>query len=157
MKFSVITAIAAGFVASAAIAEDVSPTEVSFSDIAVEQSLTGIPGDPANGRIIMGDNSVGNCVACHQVTEMSDVPFQGNVGPMLDGTGERWSEAELRGIVVNAKVAFEGSIMPAFYKTEGFIRPGNAYTGKAADDTFGPLLTAQQVEDVVAYLVTLKE
>jgi len=157
MKFSVITAIAAGFVASAAIAEDVSPTAVAFNDIAVKQSLTGIPGDPANGRVVMGDNSVGNCVACHQVTEMSDVPFQGNVGPMLDGTGERWSEAELRGIVVNAKVAFEGSIMPAFYKTEGFIRPGNAYTGKAADDTFGPLLTAQQVEDVVAYLVTLKE
>jgi sulfur-oxidizing protein SoxX len=157
MKFSVITAIAAGFVASAAIAEDVSPTAVAFNDIAVEQSLTGIPGDPANGRVVMGDNSVGNCVACHQVTEMSDVPFQGNVGPMLDGTGERWSEAELRGIVVNAKVAFEGSIMPAFYKTEGFIRPGNAYTGKAADDTLGPLLTAQQVEDVVAYLVTLKE
>jgi sulfur-oxidizing protein SoxX len=157
MKFSVITVIAAGFVASAAFAEDVAPTAVAYNDLSVAQSLTGIPGDPANGRVIMGDNSVGNCVACHQVTEMSDVPFQGNVGPMLDGTGERWSEAELRGIVVNAKVAFEGSIMPAFYKTDGFIRPGNVYTGKAADDTFGPLLTAQQVEDVVAYLVTLKE
>jgi sulfur-oxidizing protein SoxX len=47
--------------------------------------------------------------------------------------------------------------MPSFYKTEGFIRPGNAYTGKAADDTFGPLLSAQQIEDVVAYLSTLKE
>jgi len=52
---------------------------------------------------------------------------------------------------------FEESMMPSFYKTEGFIRPGKAYTGKAADDTFGPLLTAQQIEDVVAYLTTLKD
>jgi len=157
MKFSVITAVAAGFVASAAFAEEVAPTAVAYTEGAVSQSLTGIPGDPANGRVILGDNGQGNCVACHQITEMSDVPFQGNVGPMLDGTGERWSEGELRGIVVNAKVMFEDSIMPAFYKTDGFIRPGNLYTGKAADDTFGPLLTAQQVEDVVAYLVTLRE
>ena len=63
----------------------------------------------------------------------------------------------MRGIVANAKMMFEGSLMPSFYKTEGFTRPGNAYTGKAADDTFGPLLSAQQVEDVVAYLVTLKD
>ena len=48
-------------------------------------------------------------------------------------------------------------MMPSFYKTEGFVRPGNAYTGKAADDTFAPLLSAQQIEDVVAYLVTLKD
>ena len=109
------------------------------------------------GEIIVGDKGQGNCVACHQVTDLADVPFQGEIGPMLDGAGERWTEAELRGIVANAKIMFEESIMPSFYKTEGFIRPGNAYTGKAADDTFGPLLSAQQIEDVVAYLVTLKE
>ena len=85
------------------------------------------------------------------------MPFHGEIGPPLDGAGERWSEAELRGIVANAKMMFDGSMMPSFYKTEGFIRPGKAYTGKAADDTFGPILTAQQIEDVVAYLTTLKE
>ncbi|MFT5272501.1 MAG: sulfur-oxidizing protein SoxX, partial [bacterium] len=81
----------------------------------------------------------------------------GEIGPMLDGAGDRWTEAELRGIVSNAKLMFEDSLMPSFYRTDGFLRPGNAYTGDAADDTFGPLLDAQQIEDVVAYLSTLKD
>ena len=157
MKISVITAIAAGFVASAAYAEDVKPSAVSYTDGAVEQSLSGAAGDAANGRVIVGDKGQGNCVACHMVSDLADVPFQGEIGPMLDGAGDRWSEAELRGIVANAKIMFEGSMMPAFYKVDGFTRPGNAYTGKAADDTFAPLLSAQQIEDVVAYLATLKE
>ncbi|MEH6645646.1 sulfur oxidation c-type cytochrome SoxX [Sulfitobacter sp.] len=157
MRIFGITAIAAGVMASGVYAEDVAPTAVSFTDGAVEQSLTGVAGDAANGRMIVGDKKQGNCVACHEVSDLADVPFQGNIGPVLDGAGERWSEAELRGIVANAKVMFEGSMMPSFYRTEGYTRPGNAYTGKAADDTFGPLLTAQQVEDVVAYLATLKE
>lgn len=70
---------------------------------------------------------------------------------------DRYSEPQLRGIVANAKMTFEGSFMPAFYKTEGFIRPGNGYTGKAAEGDLAPVLTAQQIEDVVAYLLTLKE
>ncbi|MDH5452562.1 MAG: c-type cytochrome, partial [Paracoccaceae bacterium] len=68
------------------------------------------------------------------------------------------SEAELRGIVANSKMTFEDSMMPSFYKTKGYIRPGDAFTGKAAEgDELPPLLTAQQIEDVVAYLMTLKE
>ncbi|GAA6177467.1 sulfur oxidation c-type cytochrome SoxX [Sulfitobacter pacificus] len=158
MRISVISAAVIGLTASVAFASEVLPTAVSFTeDGAVAQSLSGTAGDAANGRIIVGDKKQGNCVACHQVSDLADVPFQGEIGPMLDGAGERWSEAELRGIVANAKIMFEDSMMPSFYKTEGFIRPGNAYTGKAADDTFGPILTAQQIEDVVAYLVTLKE
>ena len=78
-------------------------------------------------------------------------------GPMLDGVADRWSEAEIRGIVANAKVMFPDSMMPSFYKTTGYIRPGNGFTGKAADGELPPLLTAQQVEDVVAFLLTLKE
>ena len=157
MKLFVITAAVAGALATSAIAEDVLPSAVSYTDGAVEMSLSGVAGDAANGRKIVGDKKQGNCVACHQVSDLADVPFQGEIGPMLDGAGERWSEAELRGIVANAKIMFEDSMMPSFYKTEGFIRPGNAYTGKAADETFSSLLTAQQIEDVVAYLVTLKE
>ncbi|MGB7432814.1 MAG: sulfur oxidation c-type cytochrome SoxX [Ahrensia sp.] len=157
MKNSILAAAATLLVVQAAYAEEIKPMNVAYVDGAVEQSLSGKPGDAANGRVIIGDKGQGNCVACHQVSAMSDVPFQGEIGPMLDGAGDRWSEAELRGIVANAKVMFEDSMMPSFYKTEGFIRPGNAYTGKAADDTFGPLLSAQQIEDVVAYLATLKE
>ena len=89
MKISVITTIAAGFVASATYAEDINPTAVSFNEGAVEQSLSGVAGDAANGRIIVGDKGQGNCVACHQVTDLADVPFQGEIGPMLDGAGQR--------------------------------------------------------------------
>lgn len=157
MKNSIFAVAATMIAATGLHAEEVLPTNVAFNDGAVEQSLSGVAGDAANGRIIVGDKGQGNCVACHQVADLADVPFQGEIGPALDGAGERWSEAELRGIVANAKIMFEDSMMPSFYKTEGFIRPGHAYTGKAADDTFGPLLSAQQIEDVVAYLATLKE
>jgi len=139
-------------------AGEVSPSQVKYEDGAVSQSLSGMPGDAASGREIVGNKGLGNCVACHAVTDLQDVPFHGEIGPMLDGAGDRWSEAELRGIVANAKIMFEDSMMPSFYKVDGFVRPGNAYTGKAADpETFAPLLTAQQIEDVVAYLSTLKE
>lgn len=153
--FTAILALAASSIALNA--EGIEPTAVSFTDGSVETSLSGVAGDPAVGRAIVGDKKQGNCVACHQVSDLAEVPFQGEIGPMLDGAGERWNEAELRGIVANAKMMFDDSLMPSFYKTEGFIRPGNAYTGEAADDTFGPLLSAQQIEDVVAYLSTLKE
>ena len=94
-------------------------------------SLTGVAGDAANGAVVAGTKSKGNCVACHQVSALADVPFHGEIGPSLDGAGDRWSEAELRGLIANAKMMFEGTMMPAFYKTEGFIRPGDAYTGEA--------------------------
>jgi len=156
MKRTMITAVLA-CAAMGATAAEVDPDAVTFEEGAVSESLSGAPGDAANGRIIVGDKSQGNCVACHAVSDLSDVPFHGEIGPTLDGAGDRWSEAELRGIVANAKIMFPGSLMPSFYRTKGYIRPGNAYTGDAPDDTFGPILTAQQIEDVVAYLVTLKE
>lgn len=137
-------------------AEEVTPMNVSFVDGAVETSLTGTPGDPAEGRKIM-NKGAGNCIACHTVSDLSEFPFHGDVGPMLDGVADRWTEAELRGIVSNAKEMFPDSVMPSFYRTAGFVRPGNAFTGKAAEGELEPLLTAQQVEDVVAYLLTLKE
>ena len=157
MKYSGLALSIALATSVSATAQEVSPTAVSFTDGAVAQSLSGVAGDAAQGRMVVGNKSLGNCVACHEVSDLVDVPFQGEIGPPLDGAGDRWSEAELRGIVSNAKIMFEESMMPSFYKTEGFIRPGKAYTGKAADDTFGPLLTAQQIEDVVAYLTTLKD
>lgn len=150
-----IVGLAAG--ASTVGAAEIAPGDVVYEDGAIAVSLTGQPGDPARGREVLGSRSLGNCVACHAVSEMSDIPFHGEIGPMLDGAGDRWTEAELRGIVANAKEMFPGSMMPSFYRVDGYTRPGNAFTGKDADDTFGPLLTAQQIEDVVAYLVTLKE
>ena len=116
-----------------------------------------IAGDAENGAIIVSDRSQGNCVACHAVTALAEIPFHGEVGPILDGAGDRWSVAELRGLVANAKMTFDESVMPAFYKDDGFIRPGDGYTGKAPSAPVTPILTAQNIEDVVAFLVTLKE
>lgn len=157
MKIISTTAAILALTCSTALAGEMAPTDIKFEEGALAESLTGKPGDPAAGREVVSSKSLGNCVACHAVTDLADVPFHGEIGPPLDGAGDRWTEAQLRGIVANAKMMFDGSMMPSFYKTEGFVRPGKAYTGKAADDTFGPLLSAQQIEDVVAYLVTLKE
>lgn len=142
-----------------ATAEAIAPQDVAFTEYGeIEQSLTGAPGNVEEGRKVLAARSLGNCVACHANTEMDDIPFHGEVGPSLDGAGDRWSEAQLRGIVANAKMTFDGTIMPAFYKKSGYVRPGNAYTGKAAAEAdLSTLLTAQQIEDVVAYLMTLTE
>jgi sulfur-oxidizing protein SoxX len=151
--------LAAALIGSGAIvaAQSVSPDDVAYDEYGtIAVSLSGVAGDPAAGAEVMSQRGMGNCVACHQVSALS-AAFQGNVGPSLDGAGDRWTEAELRGIVANAKLTFPESMMPSFYKVSGFIRAGNAYTGKAAGDDFASLLTAQQIEDVVAYLATLKE
>ena len=155
MRLTTVT-LAAMLSAGAVYAADVAPGDVVFEDSAVPASLTGTPGDAANGEKVYASKKMGNCVACHLVSSV-DVSFPGNVGPALDGVADRYSEAELRGILVNSKMTFEGTMMPAYYKVDGFTRPGKAYTGKAADDTFGPLLEAQQIEDLVAFLGTLKD
>ena len=151
--------LAAALIGSGAVlsAQSVSATDVAYDEYgSIAASLTGVDGDPQAGIEVFVNSGVGNCIACHQVSNL-DAEFPGNVGPSLDGTADRWSAADLRGIVSNAKLTFPDTMMPSFYKIDGFIRPGNVYTGKAADDTFDTLLTAQQIEDVVAYLVTLKE
>ena len=160
MKHKTLTlAVAAALVGGAvSAAEVVGPKEVKFDDYGgVEQSLTGVPGDPQKGAEIMTTKSKGNCIACHEVTALKDAPFHGEVGPILDGAGDRWTEADLRGIVANAKKMFPESVMPSFYKVDGFIRPGDGFTGKAAEEPLPPLLSAQEIEDVVAFLATLKE
>ena len=152
-----LTIIAGLCLATSAAAQEVAPSDVQVDDMgAVAVSLSGAPGDPAAGQEVMTTRALGNCVACHQVSGL-DAAFQGNVGPSLDGTGSRWDEAQLRGIVSNAKMVFPDTVMPSFYKSTGYVRPGDTFTGKAGTEPLPPLLTAQQIEDVVAYLATLKE
>jgi sulfur-oxidizing protein SoxX len=150
MKHMFGVAAVAAFCVSAAVAEDVKPMEVSFSDGMVGTSLTGQPGDAANGRVVFANRKQGNCLACHVNADLSEESFHGEVGPAMDGVAGRWSEPELRAIVANSKKVFEGTIMPAFYIDSGYERPLDDFAGKS-------ILTAQQVEDVVAYLMTLKE
>ena len=150
--------VAAVLVASVVSAQgaEITPSDVVYEDGAVAQSLTGVAGNAEEGAKIM-NKGAGNCIACHEVSALNHLPFHGEVGPMLDGAADRWSEAELRGIVANAKMMFDGTMMPSFYKTDDFVRLGNAYTGKAHEGDVDPLLTAQQIEDVVAYLMTLTD
>lgn len=152
----ILAATVAGLVALPA-ASEVAPKDVVYEDGAIAASLTGAPGNPDEGAVVMSTRSLGNCVACHEVTALPAAQFQGNVGPSLDGAASRWSEAELRGMVANAKIMFDGTRMPSFYKVDGFIRPGEGYTTKPAAEPLPPILTAQQIEDVVAFLMTLKE
>lgn len=156
MKTAITAAIAITSSAFAAWAGEVAPKDVSYTDGAVEESLTGVPGDPEKGAEVMKTKSMGNCISCHEVSALSDAPFHGEIGPMIDGAGDRWTEAELRGIVSNAKNMFPDTMMPAYYKVDGFIRPGNGFTGNAGEEPLDPLLTAQQIEDVVAFLMTQK-
>jgi len=138
---------------------DTAPSDVVWVDeVSVPASVTGGAGVAETGIDVVSQRSQGNCVACHQFSSLPDVGFQGNVGPSLDGVGSRWTEGELRGILVDAKQMFPETRMPSFYRDSGYIRPGNAYTGRAADpETFGPLLNAQQIEDTIAYLLTLTD
>lgn len=139
-------------------ADVTSPDDVmtnEYGDIA--ESLSGVAGDPVRGIEVMTDRGLGNCIACHQVTDLDAFAFHGEVGPSLDGVGDRWDAAALRGIIVNAKAVFPESVMPSFYRVSGFTRPGDGYTGNAAEGPLSPILEAQDVEDVVAYLLTLTE
>lgn len=150
MKYAFGLTVIAALGASAALADAVKPADVVFSDGVVEASLTGQPGDAASGRAVFANRKQGNCLACHVNSDMAEESFHGEVGPPIDGVADRWTEAELRGIVTNSKMVFEGTIMPAFYVDSGYERPLEDFAGQS-------ILTAQQVEDVIAYLMTLKD
>ena len=141
-----------GWVGAADAADPTAPSGVMLNDaMAVEKSLTGAPGDVAAGREWFVNRKLGNCLACHQNTDLAEEPFHGEVGPTLNGAGDRWKPAQLRAIVVNPKKVFgDQTIMPAFYRDGGGTRVGKKFQGKT-------ILSAQQVEDVIAYVSTLKE
>ena len=157
MRHSVWPAVAVLVCLGGAVSGETAPVDVKWTeDGAIEASLTGAAGNAEAGGKVMSNRAEGNCVACHVVSSLT-ADFQGNIGPELNGAADRYTEAELRGIVADAKHRFEGSMMPSLYKTGPYIRPGDAFTGKAAQGELPPLLSAEQIEDVVAYLMTLKE
>jgi sulfur-oxidizing protein SoxX len=112
-------------------------------------SLTGAPGDPARGRAIVTSRQVGLCLLCHS-GPFPEERFQGNLAPDLAGAGRRWSEGQLRLRIVDSGRINPATIMPAYHRTEGLTRVAPAYRGK-------PILSAEQIEDVVAFLMTLKD
>ena len=121
----------------------------TIKDGAIAKSLTGKKGDPAKGRKLAANRKKGNCLACHATKDLKELLFHGKIGPSLDGVAERYSEGELRLRLVDPKKINEDTMMPAFYKNSGLTRVKKKFIGK-------PILTAQEVEDVLAYLMTLK-
>jgi len=115
---------------------------------AIDKPLTGMPGDPARGRAIVVNRQVGLCLLCHS-GPFPEERFQGNLAPSLAGAGSRWSEGQLRLRIADSGRINPASIMPAYHRTEGLTRVAPAFKDK-------PILSAQQIEDVVAFLLTLK-
>src|SRR5215468_9837113 len=133
-------------------ASPLSPFDVVVASgvAAIPTPLTAKPGDPKEGGKVVAERRLGNCLSCHEIEALRGEPFHGDVGPPLDGIAGRWDKGTLRMIVVNAKKVFgEETVMPAFYRVDGLNRVRPEFLGK-------PILTAQQVEDVVAFLATLK-
>jgi sulfur-oxidizing protein SoxX len=116
---------------------------------AIPASLTGAAGDAERGLKIVTNRQVGLCLLCHSGPYPQE-RFQGTMAPDLKGAGSRWNEGQLRLRIVDAARLNPATIMPPYYRVDGLNRVAPGFRGK-------PILTAEQIEDVVAYLVTLKD
>lgn len=141
-----LAALASVLLACTASAQQGAPQIV---DDTIPLSLTGQMGDAARGRAIVANRSVGLCLLCHSAP-IAEERFQGDLAPSLAGAGSRWSEGQLRLRIVDGSRLNADTIMPAYYKTQDLQRVARNFEGRT-------ILTAAQVEDVVAYLVTLKD
>ncbi|MFN5543088.1 MAG: sulfur oxidation c-type cytochrome SoxX [Betaproteobacteria bacterium] len=123
----------------------------TISGDGITEPLSGLRGDAARGKSIVINRQQGLCVLCHQLPSGSNVAavFQGNIAPSLDGAGARLSEAQLRLRLVDSRAISPHSVMPAYYRVDALTRVSSTFQGK-------PILDAQQIEDVVAYLMTLR-
>ena len=138
----------ARFLASLLLAMALGHSRVEAGD-SVPQSLTGSAGDAARGRAIIVDRQRGFCLLCHS-GPFSEEPLQGNLAPSLEGAGSRWNEGQLRLRLMDNKRVNPDSIMPAYHRIEGLQRVGSAWRDR-------PILNAQEIEDVVAFLIGLNQ
>ena len=136
MKWYEASAIAFSLLAGNALAADSIPA-----------SLTGVKGDPSRGRAIVANRQVGLCLLCHS-GPFPEERFQGDLAPDLRSAA-RLSEGQIRQRIVDSRKVNPQTIMPAYYESEGFARVAPAYRGKT-------ILSAEQIEDVIAYLATLR-
>lgn len=113
------------------------------------QPLTDEPGDPVRGLEIIRDTSRASCLICHQFAGLDD-RGQGEIGPPLENVGAIYDAADLRQRVMDAREISPDTLMPPYYSTEGLYRVGEEWKGQT-------IYAAQDVEDVVAFLLTLKD
>jgi len=144
-------ALMLGACAAAALAEaaDSAPEPYRVVGDAIAEPLTATPGDPARGRAIVASRQAGLCLLCHS-GPFPEEPSQGTLAPSLAGAGSRWSEGQLRLRLVDGRRLNPDSIMPAYLRTDHLTRVGSAWRSQ-------PILNAQQIEDVVALLRTLRD
>jgi L-cysteine S-thiosulfotransferase len=114
----------------------------------IPQSLTGAPGEASRGRALIVERS-STCILCHSGPFL-ETKFQGDLAPSLSGAGNRWTESQLRLRLADASRLNSATIMPSFYRVDGLDRVGRAWRDK-------PILSAEQIEDIVAYLATLRD
>jgi len=143
---STISAVILQAIASAASAQGLRPYTVVGD--AVPDSLTGAKGDATRGRALIVERT-STCILCHN-GPFPEQRFQGDLAPNLSGSGSRWSEGQLRLRLVDASRLNATTIMPSYYRVDGLNRVGRSWLGK-------PILSAEQIEDIVAYLVTLRD
>jgi L-cysteine S-thiosulfotransferase len=127
-------------------AEELRPYTIAGDSI--PESLTGVPGDAARGRALVLERT-STCILCHS-GPFPEEKFQGDLAPNLAGSGTRWSVSQLRLRLVDASRLNPATIMPSYYRVDGLERVAPAWSGK-------PILDAEQIEDIVAYLATLRE
>jgi L-cysteine S-thiosulfotransferase len=151
LTLAVAVAVTLVILATAVAPADAQTTLRSYTVVgdAIPASLTGSAGDPQRGRTIVATRPTGLCMMCHS-GPLPEVRLQGNIGPDLKGTGARWTEGQLRLRMVDAGKLNPETIMPPYYRVEGLVQVAKSFRGK-------PVLTAEQIEDVVAYLVTLHD
>lgn len=132
--------------ASSSSAQTPQPTTIVGDGI--PQSLTGTPGDAAHGRALVLDRAT-TCILCHS-GPFPETRFQGDLAPSLAGAGNRWTVSQLRLRLVDASRFNPETIMPSYFRTDGLDRVGRNWTGR-------PILSAAEIEDIVAYLATLRD
>ena len=143
-----IAALSAAIVAFAchAGAEQLRPYNIAGDGIA--ESLTGAPGDAARGRALVLARTT-TCILCHS-GPFPETRFQGDLAPDLSGAGDRWTVSQLRLRLVDAARFNPETIMPSYYRTDHLVRVGRNFAGK-------PILSAAEIEDIVAFLATLRD
>jgi len=141
-----IAALIAASIACAANADELVPYKIAGDGIA--DSLTGSPGDAIRGRALVLARTT-TCLLCHS-GPFPEARFQGDLAPDLAGTGNRWTASQLRLRLVDASRFNAETIMPSYYRNAGLVRVGRNFDGK-------PILSAAEIEDIVAFLATLRD